>query len=257
MCNAGTVYGVSEAIVPYCHRFLPNNHKVHVIPNGVNTARFSPDVPPADSFSGLTIGFVGSLKPWHGLDVLLEAFWRLLSEFDSVQRNTRTDCRLLIVGDGPERDSINAKLDERIGLREKVKLVGAVRADQVPSWLNSMDIAVAPYPDLDDFYFSPLKIFEYMSAGRVVLASATGQIREVIQHGVSGWLYPPSDVDRLGASLMQLADNVSLRNELADQARKHAFRHSWSNVLDQILEASAESSANPVNQQGLRDEIEV
>lgn len=246
MRHADVLYAVSDAIVPYCRQFLPAKDDVHVIPNGVNVHRFSPEVHKADSFPGLTIGFVGSLKPWHGLDTLVDAFSRfqLLSKIDSGGVNFRADCRLLILGDGPERPAIASKISQCGDLRDKVRLLGAVPAQDVPSWLASMDIAVAPYPQLDDFYFSPLKIFEYMAAGRTVLASATGQIRELITHGANGWLYQPGDVDHLTNALTHLVDNDSLRDHLGHQARQTALNHSWAKVLDQILVASARSQTS-------------
>ena len=100
--------------------------------------------------------------------------------------------RLLVVGDGPERSQIEGDLAAR-GLREAVEFTGSVDPSEIPGLLASMDAAVAPYSNLRDFYFSPLKVYEYMAAGRAVVASRIGQLDGLIEHGVSGLLCTPGD----------------------------------------------------------------
>src|SRR5262249_53202779 len=82
---------------------------------------------------------------------------------------------LLIVGDGPERPRLEADLCAR-GLRELTQFTGSVDSDEVPGLLASMEVAVAPYPKLASFYFSPLKVYEYMAAGLPIVASRIGQL---------------------------------------------------------------------------------
>jgi len=259
MCNATITYLVSDAIVPYCRQFVPENHPLHVIANGVNIDRFSPSTPPVDSFNGFTIGFVGSLKPWHGLDLLLEAVSGLCQQtkISSDKSKPPVDFRLLIVGDGPRRAALEKQLEDRTDLRSRVKFVGAVSPESVPGWINSMDLAVAPYPDLDNFYFSPLKIYEYMASGRAVLASSNGQLRNIIQHGSDGWLYSPGKVDCLLASLTLLRDSPRLRANMGRTARTTAERHSWHQVLKQILALLDNPRTEQANFKSIRDEISI
>ncbi len=259
MRNARTTYVVSNAIVSYCRNFVSAKRSVHVIPNGVNTDRFSPAAEAIDPFPGFTIGFIGSLKPWHGVNELVDAFLRVCrsTRLDPMQSQRRIQCRLLIVGDGPERQPIIARIQEHAELRDSVKLIGAVDPQAVPGWLNSMDVAVAPYPDLSDFYFSPLKVYEYMAAGRVVLGSATGQIRELIEHGINGWLYPSGDIDSMARALIDLRQDDSLREQFGRAARETAVGHSWANVLDQIFDAVNRDQVIPADHGALRDELEV
>ncbi len=82
---------------------------------------------------------------------------------------------MLIVGDGPMRGWIEGFLTGT-RLAERAVLTGWVPHDVLPGLVARMDIATAPYPQLNDFYFSPLKLFEYMSAGRAIVASRIGQI---------------------------------------------------------------------------------
>src|SRR5690606_26431066 len=94
--------------------------------------------------------------------------------------------RLLLVGEGPQAASLRRQAAE-LGISDAVIFTGAVAPADVPGYLGEMDIAVAPYPapsgDLDggqDSYFSPLKVLEYMAAGLPVVASAVGQVPELL-----------------------------------------------------------------------------
>lgn len=231
-------YVVSSEVAPYCHQFLPPHSRVSVIANGVNTCRFSPDVPPVRAAKGFTIGFVGSLKPWHGIAELLIAFEMLC------RSDRDRDCRLLIVGDGPLRDQIDAFLHVRPGLARRVESVGAVPAEMVPGYITSMDVAVAPYPDLVHFYFSPLKLFEYMASGRAIVASSIGQVREVIRDGENGLLYPAGDAGKLAACFQRLYDSESLRARLGRAALSCAKARDWNQVVEQIIELAGITGPN-------------
>lgn len=234
---AGAVYAVSGEIVPYCERFVGLRRPVHVIPNGVNVSRFSPDQTAEIPFDGVTFGFIGSLKPWHGVELLLEAF-SLLCNAQEMTRNQGLevpDIRLLIVGDGPQADVIQEQLRFRPKVRDHVVLTGAVSPDRVGAVLNSMDVAVAPYPEMEEFYFSPLKVFEYMASGRAVIAANTGQIPEIVRHRFNGLLYPPGDTVSLAGAMMRLLCNPRLRRSLAWQARESSLQHTWDHVVDAIF----------------------
>lgn len=187
-----------------------------VVPNGVDYLRFCPDVEPSRPSSLFTVGFVGNFRPWHGLDVLAAGMGRLQG------------VRLLAVGDGPERH-----------LLEKVpgaELTGRVSNGEVPGLLTSMDVAVCPYPESDTFYFSPLKLFEYMAAGVPVVASRIGQISDVISHERTGLLVPPGDPDALGAAVERLRADRSLAQRLAAAARDEVVRlHGWDRVAGKLF----------------------
>lgn len=116
------------------------------------------------------------------------------------------------------------------------QLTGAVGPDAVPSLLLSMDAAVAPYPDLRPFYFSPLKLYEYMAAGLAVVASRVGQVAEVVEHGRTGFLVPPGDARALSGALTRLASDRSLARGLGRAARAQVLRsHTWDAVARRIL----------------------
>ena len=81
---------------------------------------------------------------------------------------------LLLVGDGPMRAAVEDE-SRRSGLQDSVTLVGSVPHEEVPSYLAAMDVAVAPYLPFEDFYYSPLKLYEYMAAGRLASQARSGR----------------------------------------------------------------------------------
>jgi glycosyltransferase involved in cell wall biosynthesis len=107
-----------------------------------------------------------------------------------------------------------------------------------------MDAAVAPYPMLPTFYFSPLKIFEYMAAGLPVVASRIGQIPEVIRDGTHGLLCPPGDAAAVAAALCRLKEDPDLGARLGRAARAHVVQHyTWNQVASRILHLAGVASS--------------
>lgn len=228
---ATSIIAVSDKVADYVRDCLPatQHRKVHVVTNGVDTDRFRPDVPPITKSEQFTVGFLGTLKPWHGLESLLAAFHMLHSKNPNV--------RLRIIGDGPMRETLQCLVaSEYVSIKSSIDWVGAVAPRDVPRYLTSLDVAVAPYPESTNFYFSPLKVFEYMAAGCAVVASSIGQLKAVVQHGCTGWLYPPGDTASLAQALSGLADSPEVRAQLGQAARKFVLRHhSWQQTLQTIL----------------------
>ncbi len=227
--TATALIAVSEEIVAYLGGYPTAGGRVHVVPNGVNPDRFPVGLKPSRPGrpGTFTVGFVGTLKPWHGLPILVEAFAMLH------QRDPNT--RLLIVGDGTERASLLESLSAR-QLLEAVYFTGAVVPSEVPGLLASMDVAVAPYPMLSHYYFSPLKVYEYMAAGLPVVASQIGQLENLIQDGLNGLLCPPGDPIALASALDRLRCEPKLRIHLGQAARETVLRyHTWDIIVQRIL----------------------
>jgi glycosyltransferase involved in cell wall biosynthesis len=229
--EARLLVAVSDGVRDWLAGFAETDGKIAVIPNGVDPERFaavSAVATRSAESDALTLGFVGSLKPWHGLDRLIDAF--------AVFRYRHPASRLLIVGDGPERAACEERASA-LGLDASLIFTGAVPAEQVPGLLAAIDIAVAPYPPSAGFYFSPLKVYEYMAAGRAVVASRIGQIDGLIEDGVTGRLYPPGDQGALIEVLDQLARSPDERARLGAAARaKVSAEHTWRSVAQRILE---------------------
>lgn len=226
---AGTVVAVSHSVAQYVRELRGSHEGVHVVPNGVDPRRFD-KVPrrgrQADEF---TIGFLGTLKPWHGVDVLLDAF--------ELVHRWSPGARLLIVGDGPQRDALQRRAGELLGdAGSRVEFVGAVAPDDVPRLLARMDVGTAPYADAQDCYFSPLKVLEYMAAGLPVVASDAGQVREMVAHERTGLLVAPGDAAALAVALLTVADDPALCERFGTAARDAVLqRFTWQGVVDCVL----------------------
>ena len=138
---------------------------------------------------------------------------------------------MIIVGEGPLRTSLE-KLAQKLGLQKRVAFTGAVEFEKIPETLKTLDALVAPYPQMDSFYFSPLKIFEYMAAGKPIVASRIGQLTEILEDGKNALLVPPENPEALAEALLRLKQDRNLGKSLGMQAQKAAKqKHGWNNRL--------------------------
>lgn len=228
--DASALVAVSDAIGNYLSKIPLASGKTYIIPNGVDPNRFIPSPTSfiTDKREAFTVGFVGTLKPWHGVLDLVDAFALLHGQVP--------ESRLLLVGDGPEKSLIEARLVAH-GLTMTTHFTGAVHPQEVPALIATMDVCVAPYPLLDNFYFSPLKAFEYMAAGKAFVGSKSGQLSSIIDHEVDGLLYQPGNIKQLATQLVRLSSNPHLRTRLGRAARtKILTHHTWDAVGRQILQ---------------------
>ncbi|MDO4253920.1 MAG: glycosyltransferase family 4 protein [Kocuria sp.] len=228
---------VSEPVADWVRHTVDAAHHHHldrvlVTPNGVNLQRIRPSQDSqttGDHAQEPVVVFVGTLKPWHGVEHLIEA--RSLA--------TRP-WRLRLVGDGPQRDAL---LQQATQLGVAVEFMGAVAPADIPNHLERCAVAVAPYPRMaqnSDQYFSPLKIYEYCAAALPVVASKVGQIPQIIEDGVTGLLVAPSDPLELAQAVDTLVGDPQRRRAMGRAARDMAERErSWHSVLATILEGTS------------------
>ena len=144
--------------------------------------------------------------------------------------------RLLIIGDGPERASLENQIDS-LGLSQNVSMLGTVRPDRIPEYLKQMDVGVAPYPPLANFYFSPMKVYEYMAAGLPVVVSDIGQLRTLVVDEVNGLVCPAGNRSALVDALMCLHRDPALRKRLGRRGREIVLRqHTWANTARRVID---------------------
>ena len=237
--EAERIVCVSSAVAAWVERDYPGLRDVSVVPNGVNTERITPapspegpgglgeepghDGPVPSHDRPVRIGFVGTLKPWHGTDRLIEACADLRGNF-----------HFDILGHGPEAEALQ-KQAKALRIGDRVTFHGALAPAEIPARLRTFDIAVAPYPAGEN-YFSPLKIYEYLAAGLPIVASAIGSIPEVLDGTGAATLVPAGDSSALAGALQNLIDDAEARQRMGAAARAEALtHHSWTSRCQEIL----------------------
>ena len=220
---AAAVSVVSEQLQAYVLSQGARVGRVYVLPNGVDPMQFHPAVRGESvreryNLNGrIVVGFVGRPRPWHDMDTLLRAMDQLHADDPRY--------RLLLVGQIP--DDLPAQLAQ-MGLSRATTLTGVVPHAEVPRHIAAMDVAVSPHPALTDFYFSPLKLFEYLACGVPTIAANVGQPAHIIQNGETGYLYPPGNAAELAECIRALADNPSRAQKVAWQGAVTVLgNHTW------------------------------
>jgi len=238
-------FTVSEEISAPIRARAEAGKPVWTIPNGVDIARFDPAYSPREIRGRLNIaddrvvfGFVGSFAPWHGLDLLVDAFAQLLREGLPVH--------LLLVGQA------NAKwqsLLDRLAspeLKDHVSLAGFVAPADIPAYLAAMDVTVLPNAA---YYCSPLKLFEYMAMAKPTVAAETAPVAATLEHGREGLLFPVGDLTGLTERLRTLTVQPEFRRALGVGARERmetefTWEHNAARVLELLETVYRSSSAS-------------
>jgi len=204
-------------------------------PNGVDPDRFDPGRFSADdrlelrrrygiADDAIVVTFVGTFGPWHGAEVLAR-----------VARESAPPLHFLFVGDGARAGEVR----ELLAGVEHATIAGAVPPDEIPVHLAASDVLVSPHvenPDGSTFFGSPTKLFEYMAAGRPIVASELAQIGEVLTGAAV--LVRPGDEDDLRRGIDEVAADAALRAELGGRARERVLeRYTWGHHVRAILAA--------------------
>jgi glycosyltransferase involved in cell wall biosynthesis len=225
LTRADALLAVSAALREYATSLGVDPARVHVMPNGVDPVEFQPGLPDRsvrarwDLGDGPVLGYVGGLRPWHGVGALPALLERLVERFEGL--------RLVVAGDGPLRLELERAI-ARAGLARTAVFTGSIPHEQVPALIRSFDLALAPYDRFErPFYFSPLKLFEYMACGVPVVAADLGQIAEIVDDD-SGLVYPAGDLEGLTAACEVLLGDPALRRRQGEAAaEKVRSRHTW------------------------------
>ncbi|MEN8140617.1 MAG: glycosyltransferase family 4 protein [Thermodesulfobacteriota bacterium] len=211
--NASKTIVVSTPLFQYLNKIGVPGRKIAILPNGVNQQKFYPRNKSRELMSALRysetdiiIGFVGILRPWHGVDMLIDAFAEIVEAFPQ--------CKLLLVGDGPIQTEIESHV-ESLGLGKKVFVTGRVPHADVGEYVALFDVAVSPKAT---FYASPMKIVEYMAQAKAVLAPDMANIRDIIDHDVTGLLFEPDNRESLAMTLRELVSDNNKRDQLGKMA---------------------------------------
>ena len=191
-----------------------------IIPNGVDTELFHPNAPPPRVLGEdlPAVLHVGRFDPRNGLPVLIEAF-RLL-------RARGVRARLVVVGDGPERERYHALA---AGVPD-VHFAGRV-PDGLPGYYANAAVYACP-ATLGSF---GITLLEAMACGTPIVCYDTPGFRTVVRDGVEALLTPPGDAGALADALARLLADPALRLRLGHAGRERALGYAWPAVTDAVL----------------------
>jgi len=196
---------------------------VTVIPNGVSPSDFSATPLPIRDGREPVLLYIGTLADWQGLDIVIKALPKIIEQ---------RVVRLHIVGRGRSRQrKMLAKQIRKLGLEAHVIVQPAVPHHEIPALIADADICVAPL-GLNDRNVTqgacPIKVLEYMAAGRPLLASNMPIVRELVREDVDALLFSPNDPDDLARQALVLLNDMELSKRLADSASQRALtKFTW------------------------------
>ena len=217
----------TELVAEQARRLGTDPDRILITPTGVDVDVFAdlPDGAAIRGALGLTgrfvVGWVGSFRGLHALEQAIVAVEGM------------EDASLLFIGDGPERPRI-----EELARARGVHAVftGTVAHPDLPAHLAAMDVALVLADSADLFHYSPLKLAEYLAAGRAVIVPTVPQLEARLTDGVDAVFVPPGDDAALARVLLVLHDDPAMRARIGAAAREAAIaRWSWDHAIRQIL----------------------
>jgi glycosyltransferase involved in cell wall biosynthesis len=235
----------ADLIVAPTASILPSfvaRSKVLELEWGADTERFHPGACGEVAFTRdadqVVAVFAGAFRTWHGAGQLVEAMHLLR------QRGERR-LRAVLIGDGPEFARVKRAADRVEG----ITLTGPVPHDAMPANLAACDIGVAPFDPVAHaplslgFYWSPLKVFEYMASGLPVVVPRIDRLAAIVRDGREALMYDPGDVNGLANALARLVD-PALRRALGTAARDRVVsQFNWSAHCARLDEALRKACA--------------
>ncbi len=209
--SADFVLPVTEVLAGELRTAGVDGDRLAIIPNAIDPEKFRTNAggTAVREELGLSdrvvLGFTGFVRPWHGLETVIELL---------AQSGFPKNVHLLIVGDGPAIPELRAKA-ETLKVASRVTFTGLVGRDRIAQVIDAFDIALLPQC-VD--YCSPLKIFEYMAAGKAIVAPDQSNIREVLTSGRSALLFAPDEPKAMAEAIAQLVNDEKLRSALGSEA---------------------------------------
>lgn len=174
------------------------------------------------------IGWIGSFRSFHGLEHVIKAFHNISRRFP--------ECVLLLVGDGSDREKTEDLVRE-YDLKEKVIFTGRKPFTDIPSYISVFDMAIVSAKSAKGFHYSPLKLREYLAAGKAVLAPDAGEIPHIFQNEVHLKLFQAGEVKSLEEGIEFFLKNPQKRMEVAECGKRRALKTStWTVELEKALD---------------------
>ena len=198
---------------------------LRIVPNGVDVSRFAA-AKPAELPPGRHVLFVGRLEERKGFPVAVQAFAELARVYP--------DLRLLVIGDGTERDAVETLPADA---RSRVEMLGRVDDDRLASYLKAADLYIGPATGGESF---GIVLAEAMAAGLPIIASDIDGYRDVARDGREALLVPPGDPAALVAGVRRVLDDATLAESLGMAGEQRAHEFDWDVVTDRVLDLYGE-----------------
>ena len=213
---------VSKPAMEFVSKYFPEDY--NIIPNGVDTKHFSPDVSPIGKFRDgkLNILFVGRLEKRKGADYLLKAY-------EQVKRDI-PNSRLIIVGPGTRLRGKYEKQVKKHSLKD-VFFVGYTNYEELPRYYKTADVFCAPATGWESF---GIVLLEAMAVGKPIVASNIDGYASILTHGAEGLLVPPKDEKSLAQALTSLLNDEELRQKMGAKGILKAKEFDWENVARRV-----------------------
>ncbi len=210
--RADRVLPVSEVLGTYCTKSGVRRGRIAVIPNAIDPDCYdgidSEAAKRALGLSGrIVLGFSGFMREWHGLDSVVEAL---------AQPDLPPNVHVLLLGDGPARAAMEQRA-AALGVGDRLTFTGIVPREELGRHVAAFDIALQPKAVA---YASPLKLFDYMAAGKAIVAPNQANIRELVSHEKSALLFDPQQKNAMLEAILRLAQDTALRRRLGAGARR-------------------------------------
>lgn len=229
--GADRVIVVSTALKNHLEEHGTQPDKIVVMPNGTDPNVFNPG-----KYNGkfreryhiraddTVLGFVGVLRKWHNIEMLLEAF----QELQPAEHNLK----LIFVGDGPVQGELEEKA-RSMGIEKQVIFTGRVPHQEVPEHIAMFDVAISPHVT---YYSSPMKILEYMAMGKCTVAPDMTNIRDIIKPGETGILFKPKNKSDLRDKLLEVIRRAEWRKTIGETAAREVHtKRTWEKNAREVV----------------------
>lgn len=207
-----------------------NENKIYIIPNGVDTSKFTPkdkNTPLIQKYQlqdKIVLGFIGSFYNYEGLEYLIWAMDKISKYNDNI--------RLLLVGGGEEENNLK-KLTQELNLANKIIFTGQISHNEILNYYSVIDILIYPRINIPlTNLVTGLKLLEAMSMEKAIIASDVGGNIELIKDGITGLLFKSGNIDDLITKCLLLVDNKEKRYEIGHQARSDMINNrNWRKII--------------------------
>jgi len=233
--KSDSVYVVSDGCRDMlCEHYGLEASRFLVIPNGYMPSLYSYEdsrreeiraqIRKQEVFSDkFVVTFIGSLKPWHGINQLCKIA-HMLTDHPRIH--------FLVIGDGSEREHVETYCSTHNNMTYKGKL----NLSEMSKYLVSADLGIMPYEKMDAFYFSPLKMFDMIGATLPFIGTDQGQINEICTRFLNtDFLIKDCTPEAICKQILSIAENPAIHAQMKSSLRDAAPKMTWNQRTQSLI----------------------